>query len=96
MLIDDPMSVLAMCAGAAAFLNLAMLKVSPTIKARTRHLLTGIGPVAAVLAGHIGLQDSVVASGTDLLVLGGSAVLGLAASVGSTRFVQPQRALPKA
>ena len=93
MLIDNPMTVLAACTGAAAFFNLAMLKVSPAIKARTRHLLTGIGPVAAVLAGHVGLQDSVVASGTDLLVLGGSAVLGLAASIGSTRYVQPQKAV---
>ena len=93
MLIDNPMMTLAACTGAAAFFNLAMLKVSPTIKQRARHLISGVGPVAATLASHIGLQDNVVATGTDLLVLGASGVAGLAASIGSTKFVTPQKAI---
>lgn len=91
MLIDNPMTTLAGCAAIAAAFNLAILKFSPHIRARTRHIMTGIAPMVATLAGHIGFQDSVVATGTDLLVLGGSAVLGIAASVGSTRFVSPKR-----
>lgn len=95
MLIDNPMTVVAACTGAAAFFNLAILKVSPAIKARTRHMLTGIGPTVAMLAGLIGYQDSVVASFADLLVLGGSAVLGSVAAIGSTKFVTPQKAITK-
>ena len=96
MLIDSPISMIAACTIGAAVLNLAMLKISPAIKARTRHLLAGATPTIASLAALIGFNDSVVANGTDLMVLGTSLVGGMAMAVGATKFVTPQRKLPPA
>ncbi|BDI61370.1 hypothetical protein [Qipengyuania nanhaisediminis] len=93
MLIESPIALLAACTAGAATINLAMLKLSPTIKARMRHAIAGTGPAVASLGAMIGVQDSVVATGTDLLVLGGSVAFGLAASIGSTKFVTPKRAI---
>ncbi len=94
-MIDNPATTLAICTATATVFNLAILKLSPNIKARLRHLIAGIGPSVATLAAQIGTNDSVVATGTDLLILGGSAVAGLAAAIGSTKFVTPRHKLPK-
>lgn len=95
MLIENPATLLAACTVLGGVINLSMMKISPAIKARARHMISGIGPTAATLGVLIGTNDSVVASGTDLLVLGGSAVLGIAAAIGSTKFVTPQSMLPE-
>lgn len=95
MLIDNPIALVAGCAGGAAALNLAVLKISPEIRDRTRHLVTGAGPVVAALGAMIGTQDSVTAYGSDLMALGASLVGGLAAAIGSTMFVRPEQMLPK-
>ena len=96
MLIDNPIALVAGCAVGAAALNLAVLKISPEIRDRTRHLITGAGPVVASLGAMIGTNDSVTAYGSDLLALGAAMVGGMAAAIGSTRFVRPESMLPKA
>lgn len=95
MLIENPVVTIAACSAAAVTVNLAMLKVSPQIKARARHAISGVVPTIAMLGGYIGLNDSVVASGTDLMVLGASALLGVAGAVGSTVYVTPQKAIER-
>lgn len=94
MLIDNPIAIVAACTGGAAAINLAMLKVSPMIKAGTRHLLAGAGPVIGALAGLIGSNDSVVAYGPDLAAIGAALAGGLAASIASTRLVRSKGLLP--
>ncbi|MXO61922.1 hypothetical protein [Qipengyuania oceanensis] len=89
-MIDNPALVLATCTAAAAAVNLAVLRFSPHVSKRLRHALSGFGPVVVTLAAHIGPRDSVVATGTDLLVLGGAALAGVAAAIGSTRYVKPR------
>lgn len=95
MLIDNPATLIASCAAGAAFLNLAIIKLSPDLGRRARHLLAGIGPAAASLGVLIGPNDSVVATGSDLAALGAMTLAGLAAAVGSTRFVTPRKAIPR-
>ncbi len=93
MLIENPVTMLAVCTAVATAINLAILRFSPQIKVRARHAIAGIGPAVATLGALVGLNDSVVASGSDLLVLGGSAAAGLAAAIGSTWYVKPQRSI---
>jgi len=93
MLIDYPILTVAACSIVAVSVNLAMLKVSPQIKARVRHSVSGIVPSLAAFGGYIGFNDSVVATGTDLIVLGASAVVGLSGAIGSTKYVTPQKAI---
>ncbi|MFB0611177.1 hypothetical protein [Aurantiacibacter poecillastricola] len=95
MLIENPFYLLAGCGLGAAAFNLAMMKVSPQIKDRTRHVVAGTVPVAASFALLIGPHDSVVAYGSDLATIGASLVAGLSAAYGSTRFVRPQRMLTR-
>ena len=90
MLIDNPVTLIAACSAAAAAINLAMLKLSPGISDRMRHLVSGTGPVAASLGAMIAPYNSVTANGTDLAVLGASLAGGVAAAMGATRFVRPQ------
>ena len=92
-MIENPAIFLPACAAASAACNFAMLKVSPQVPAFLRHAFAGAGPVIASLAGLIGLQDSVVADGGDLLVLGGSTVAGLAAAMGTTKLVRARKTL---
>ncbi len=93
MLIDNPVTLIAACSASAAAINLAVLKVSPGISDRMRHTLSGAGPVVAALGVMIAPHDSVVANGTDLAVLAASLVGGVAAAIGATKFVRPDRAL---
>ena len=90
MLIDNPVTLIAGCSAAAAAINLTMLKVSPGISNRMRHILSGVGPGAASLGAMVAPYESVAASGSDLLVLGASLVGGVAAAMGATRYVRPQ------
>jgi len=95
MLIDYPLAVVAASTFVAAASNLTMLKVSPGIARRFRHALTGIGPSVGIIGGYVGLNNSVVASGTDLIVLGAAAAAGLAGAIGSTWYVTPERAISR-
>lgn len=90
MLIDYPVTLIAACSALAAAINLAMLKLSPGISDRMRHLLSGTGPVATSLCVMIAPYESIAANGTDMAVLGASLVGGVAAAIGATRFVRPR------
>jgi|GEM_PF-2407504 len=95
MLIESPTALLATCISASALLNLVVLKFSPEMKQTVRHLFTGVVPTMGALGMIIGPNDSVVAYGTDLLVLGASVAGGIAAAIGSTKYVTPQHELPR-
>ena len=76
----------------SAGLSVSVAKLSPSIGPRLRHIFTGVAPLAAVLAARIDSADSVVLHGMDLFATGGLAVLGIATSSVTGKFVptEPQ------
>lgn len=86
-MIDNAAFLIGAYGAMAAGLSLTVAKVSPTIGPRLRHLLSGAGPLAAVLAMRLTEADSVTLQGMDLFAAGGLVVLGVVTSSVVGKFV---------
>ena len=71
----------------SAGLSISVARLSPSIGPRLRHVFSGVAPLAMVLAVRMDGAESVVLHGMDLFAAGGLAVLGIATSSLTGKFV---------
>ena len=86
-MIDSAM-LIASYAAMSASLSVIMAKVSPNIGPRLRHLFAGGSPLVVLFAMEIEDKYSVALDMSDILASGGLLAMGVATSIGVSRFVK--------